>query len=162
MLRIYYAHPMSWYDTPEEKTDLDALASEGTIINPNQSFFQQQVEYAKKRNFPVMDVFAEYIRDKADVVCFRRFRDGKLGAGVAREIFEAIIWGKEIWEIRGGDKYEYRYGGELRSQDRPIILDKVVSLETALNYSDTQPADIEFGDILTVAETKERIANRRL
>lgn len=101
--RIYYAHPMAWYGTDSENNDLLLLDSEGFIVNPNSQRFQGSVESAKRRGFPVMQVFADYIKDHVDVVCFRRYNDGYIGAGVAREILEAKMWNKEIWEISGGD-----------------------------------------------------------
>ena len=103
MPRIYYAHPMSWYDTKEEEADVNELVNHGTVINPNSQMFKQAVEMARLRGSPVMQVFADYIKDCVDVVCFRRFNDGYIGAGVAREILEAAVWNKAIWEIdRGG------------------------------------------------------------
>lgn len=136
-LRIYYAHPMAWYGTQRELEDLTALAAYGTVINPNTERFEGSVQSAKRRGFPVMQVFADYIKDHIDVVCFRRFEDGYIGAGVAREILEAKIWGKHIWEIdRGG----------------------------ALKPHVTQEADMRFAThhILTVEETKRRTVAKEL
>lgn len=141
-MRIYYAHPMSWYNTPGEKLDVEALNLLGTVVNPNSTAFEDQVRDAKRRGFPVMQIFADYIRDWADVVAFRRFEgDFRLGAGVAREIFEARIWGKGIWEV---------YGEKERH----------VNKEIGLKVNDW-PDYVSFGDILTVNETKQRIAAKR-
>ena len=140
MTKIYYAHPMSWYGTHGEALDLVGLASEGEVINPNTPYFQTRVLIAQQNSTPVMQVFADFIcSPKCDVVAFRRFNDGKIGAGVAREIFEALIWGKEVWEIRN------IYGGDQ-------LIDKALQL-------DNQPdgmIDIVLGDILTVEETRRR------
>ncbi len=96
---IYYAHPMSWYDTRDELLDIAAIAELGLVSNPNSVQFQAQVDYAKRKDRPVMDIFANYIANIADAVAFRRLNDGTLTAGVAREIFEAIIWGKPVLEV---------------------------------------------------------------
>lgn len=141
-MRIYYAHPMSWYGTEGEKLDVAALDQHGTVVNPNSQTFQDMVEDAKRRNFPVMQIFADYIRDWADVVAFRRFDgDFKLGAGVAREIFEARVWGKGVWEVYGQT-------------------DRHINKEIGMKVNDW-PDYVSFGDILTVSETKLRIAARR-
>lgn len=143
---IYYAHPMSWYGTQRERDDLAVLSKEGTVANPNSNKFDVKVEYAKATGMPIMDVFATFIRDKADVLVFRRFSgDHRIGAGVAREILEARIWGKQIWEIIGG-------------RVQPPVINKFVM----------DPAQFDIGtsfrieDVLTVAETRERIARKQL
>lgn len=97
---IYYAHPMSWYDTRDELLDIAAIAELGLVSNPNSVQFQAQVDYAKRKDRPVMDIFANYIANIADVVAFRRLNDGRLTAGVAREVFEAYIWGKQVVEVK--------------------------------------------------------------
>lgn len=103
MPKIYYAHPMSWYDTKQEEEDISELVKHGTVVNPNSQMFKQAVEMARLRGQPVMDIFADFIKSSADVVCFRRFNDGYIGSGVAREILEACIWNKELWEIDRGN-----------------------------------------------------------
>ena len=97
---IYYAHPMSWYGTDEEALDVQTLSTYGHVHNPNSKYFEDQVKYARDTRRPVMQIFADFIASPAtDVVAFRRMRNGRISAGVAREIFEALIWGKEVWEI---------------------------------------------------------------
>lgn len=138
--RVYYAHPMSWYDTPEEYEDVKAIAVmlDAKVINPNTPAFETRVSKARTSGYPVMQIFADTIRNDIDALCFRRFKDGKLGAGVAREIFEAKIWGVEVWEIMDG------YNGH------PFA---------ATPYG----LDDEFlYDTLTVEETKRRVAARQL
>lgn len=133
--RIYYAHPMSWYNTEAEAKDIEALASYGTVTNPNTRYFQDRVSKAKIEQRPVMDIFANWIRFNTDVVAYRPFRDGKLGAGVAREILEAIIWGKPLMAMianAGIDTHPSQFG------------------------------PFSFGDVLTVEETRDRIARGEL
>lgn len=141
MSKIYYAHPMSWYDTDDEVLDIEALKSDGQVVNPNTPYFSSRVLIAQQENRPVMQLFADFIAsDKCDVVAFRRFNDGRIGAGVAREIFEALIWGKEVWEIRTHGRGPNR------------IIDK------ALLFADDglSTADVNLEDVLTVAETRRR------
>lgn len=126
---IYYAHPMTWYDTRDELLDIAAISQLGFVSNPNSHQFQAQVDYAKKKGNPVMDIFANYIQNVADGVAFRRLNNGKIGAGVAREVFEAIIWGKPVYEVttdENGDRWISQLVG-------PALL---------------------LGNIATVAETK--------
>jgi hypothetical protein len=98
---IYYAHPMSWYDTEAERKDIEYLGGYGKVINPNTPRFKIAVDAAKRLRRPVMELFTECIQVEADVVCYRSFRDGMIGAGVAQEILAAVIWGKEVWHIVG-------------------------------------------------------------
>lgn len=133
-MRIYYAHPMSWYNTDEEEKDMVFLRSQypnATIVNPNSEFFQQAVEDAKDRNLPVMEVFANYIRDETDLVIARSFQDNKWGAGVGREIFEAFIHGKPVLRIATSRMFG-RY-------TTPII------------------GEDFFGQLATLAETRRRV-----
>lgn len=138
--RVYYAHPMSWYDTPEEYEDIKAISTipDVKVVNPNTPAFNCRVSKARTSGYPVMQIFADTIRDDIDALCFRRFKDGKLGAGVAREIFEAKIWGVEVWEIMDDSQHD----GHRYIQFYP---DECLSTET-----------------LTVEETKRRVAARQL
>ena len=138
MPRIYYAHPMSWYDTRQEEEDISELVKHGTVINPNSQMFRQAVEMARLRGHPIMDIFADFIKNSADVVCFRRFNDGYIGSGVAREILEAQIWNKEVWEI-----------------DRGTGLPPHVS-------TDMNSYNVGLYHVLTVEETRRRIIAKQL
>lgn len=149
MLRIYYAHPMSWYGTDRERADVKALAEHGEVINPNSERFEQLVNKAKRNSFPVMQIFADFIRQEADVVAFRRFSgDHKIGAGVAREVLEARIWNKQIWEVIGG---------------RGVFNSKPVVNKFTMDAGQFDVAtSFDLHDVLTVDETRDRIARRQL
>lgn len=134
---IYYAHPMSWYDTRDELLDVAALGELGLVSNPNSVQFQSQVEYAERKGKPVMDIFANYIEHIADAVAFRRLNNGKISAGVAREVFEAIIWGKPVYEITS-DAAGNRWISQLVG---PALM---------------------LGNIATVAETKAAIERKEM
>lgn len=135
-MKIYYAHPMSWYNTTDERDDIRLLEHFGDVVNPNTPWFQEQVEQALERDFPVMQVFADYIRTDADVVAFRGFRDGKVGAGVGREVLEAQVWGKRIWRLAG--------------------------ISGTASHTLWREATLSLKDVLTVAETRQRIKEGRL
>lgn len=101
MSRIYYAHPMSWYDSLEEKNALEVISNyfKGCkIINPNNYEFRKRVKHCKKKN--VMEIFLHEVRN-CDTIVFSSFKDGYLGAGVAREVLEAILHEKEIYRVKG-------------------------------------------------------------
>lgn len=148
MLRVYYAHPMSWYNTSAEQLDMAVLEAEiasragaenGYVINPNTPVFKEKVEQAIDRDYPVMQVFADAIRNEADVVAFRPFRDGKLGTGVAREVLEARAWGKQVWGLYG-------------------TKDKAYVDRQPFSPSQFDMSTVGFPDILSVRETKDRIS----
>lgn len=134
---IYYAHPMSWYNTRDELLDVAALGELGLVTNPNSVQFQRQVEWAKRKERNVMEIFANYIQNIADGVAFRRLNDGRITAGVAREVFEAVIWGKKVFEITS-DENGVRWVSQL-----------------------VNPA-LTLGNIATVAETKAALAEGTL
>lgn len=130
---VYYAHPMSWYNTRGEREDISALTEPSTlVINPNSQLFQKEVDRLKANNegHHVMEVFTDYIIDKADIVAFRSFADGHVGSGVALEVFTAFIHGKEIWQVS----------------------DDGVDKNPSLNWS----------KLLTVSETKRRVRKGEL
>lgn len=151
-MKIYYAHPMSWYGTKAEEDDIAAISREGECVNPNSDAFRKRVDNAKRTGFPVMDVFAQTIRDTVDVVCFRRFKDGKLGAGVAREVLEGVIWGLPVWEVFGSTEKKFSYAG--------VHINKQVMFDPA--QYDWPMDGLSFQDVLSVAETRDRIAKGEL
>ena len=142
-MKIYYAHPMSWYNTDAEKLDVEKLSQYGEVINPNSKAFEYMVKLAEANREPVMEIFASYIHNTADVVAYRPFYDGKLGAGVAREVFEAIIWNKPVWQV---------FGKQMPNGYGPFV-DKHPQLMEGGMY----PATLQWADILTVEQTKARI-----
>jgi len=85
--KIYYAHPISLYNTPQEERDLEFLKflwPDTEVYNPNSEFdYERYKEYG-------MEWFFERIGD-CDLVVFRPFPDGKIGAGVWDEIMFADV-----------------------------------------------------------------------
>ena len=80
--KIYYAHPVSLYDTPRETIDLSILKylwPDAEVYNPNSKLDQEKYkEYG-------MQWFLDRIED-CDLLVFRSFENGKIGAGVWKEI----------------------------------------------------------------------------
>ena len=80
MKLVYYAHPVSTYNTPQEKRDLETLEALGLrVVNPNTP--ENQEKY-KTLGMPRFEEMAK----ACDVLAFRAFPDGSIGAGVAKEI----------------------------------------------------------------------------
>ena len=97
-MKIYYARPISLYNTKQEERDikeiLSIMGSSGyfELINPNKKELQER--YAKEG----MDVFFEAIKD-CDGLVFRAFPDGKISAGVKKEIDKALELEKFVFEL---------------------------------------------------------------
>lgn len=104
---IYYAHPMSWYGTDNEKADLQEIRTRFPgveVVNPSAAIHGDQASrmYAKGYSSrEVMGYFIDLVAE-ADALVYRPFSDGKIGAGVAQEILTAHIHGKEIFMLHSG------------------------------------------------------------
>lgn len=137
---IYYAHPMSWYGTPEEIADVNAILAQhpdpkDRVENPSGKGWLEKVLRWRRSGDP-MRPFRDYVQHTANAVAFRRFLDGKIGAGVATEVLEAMKWGKPVWELR-----TYAEGVRLVKSD---------------------PFAIDMKDVLSIADTKARISKGEL
>lgn len=92
-MKVYYARPISLYNTPQDKRDLDLLGTLGfEVINPNKEALSAR--YAKEG----MDVFLEAMTD-CQALAFRSFQDLKIGAGVVKEIAKAVEMGVPVIEL---------------------------------------------------------------
>lgn len=131
-MRMYYAHPMSWYGTSEEYRDMQAIAANRhEPFNPNRSELDKAVKAEKAAGRGGMEPFMKIIKDDMDAIAVRPFKDGRLGAGVAKELFEAIIWSKPVYVLETGPD-----GVTLVKEPNPRSL---------------------LPGVLTVAQTRERI-----
>lgn len=91
-MKVYYAHPVSLYNTPQEKRDIALLESLGfEVENPNTE--KHQVGYdiakAKSSNGSGMEHFFKVVL-ACDAIAFRAFPDGKIGSGVMMEVDWAL------------------------------------------------------------------------
>lgn len=102
---VYYAHPMSWYGTEAEGRDIASLSKafpSARIVNPNwlhKQFSGDEWEImssAEKMAFFLVEL------GNLDVLAFRPFTQGGVGAGVAKEILEAYVLDKAVYIIKGG------------------------------------------------------------
>jgi hypothetical protein len=97
-MKVYYARPISLYGTKQEERDLAMLNKmvDGNvlwdIVNPNKA------ELAERYKKEGMDVFLEAVKDCNGLV-YRSFPDGKISAGVKKEIDKAIELGKWVFEL---------------------------------------------------------------
>lgn len=108
---VYYAHPISHYNTEFEwdciETILHMLTPIGEditespiqIMNPNQKWLSQIYQNRKAEGHEEpFSIFNEVVRG-CDVVVGCTFFDGSIGAGVAKEMAEAIAAEKDVYLI---------------------------------------------------------------
>lgn len=91
--KVYFARPINLYGTKQDERDIALLSTLGfENINPNKEELQRR--YQKEG----MTVFTEIVKD-CDILAFRSFPDGKISAGVYKEIIEAVDSGLQIIEL---------------------------------------------------------------
>lgn len=89
---VYYAHPMTLYNTPTEARDLALLTTLGfQIANPNTRHHQDTSDGD-------MEYFYRLVR-ACDVFCFRALPSGDIPCGVAGELRVAQAQKLPIFEI---------------------------------------------------------------
>lgn len=128
-MKIYYAHPISWYGSAVEQEDISTLLSaysHATVVNPGHKHYSNRAAFLKRMGHNAMPYFYK-VQEDCDLIAFRSFDDGKIGAGVAGEILNAVALGQAVLEIT----------------DEGLV--PFLSLT--------------FDRILTVEETRERVRN---
>ena len=99
-MKVYYAHCMAIYGTPQEDRDIATLRRLGfeDILNPNAR--EHQTGYADfvAAGKPGMDYFTRLV-DTCDAVVFRANPDGSIPAGVAKEVAHAVAHEKPVMEL---------------------------------------------------------------
>lgn len=92
-MKIYYARPISLYNTKQEDRDLETISLAGwEVLNPNKK------ELADRYKTEGMDVFLAAVTE-CDGLVYRSFQDGKISAGVKKEIDKATEIGKFVLEL---------------------------------------------------------------
>jgi hypothetical protein len=92
-LRVYYAHPIGLYGTPQEGRDVDMLNALGfEVSNPN----RRELDAAYKSLG--MSCFHPEVM-ACDALAFRAHADGGIPAGVAQEINWALTAGMPVFEL---------------------------------------------------------------
>lgn len=100
-MKVYYAHVMALYDTPQELRDVATLKRLGfTVLNPNHPNYQKA---AKAKG---MDAFLPLVLD-CDALAFRALPDGRISSGVAMEIQWAREAGRPVIELPGSFARRY-------------------------------------------------------
>lgn len=123
---VYYAHCQAIYDTPQEQRDIELLKALGfEVLNPNmpehkehatktrQSVIESGEQMDRDRGVDLTEGRKTFWRDKAsscvmgyfeslvksaDFVAFRALPDGRIPAGIAKE----ISLGKPCFELPSG------------------------------------------------------------
>lgn len=92
-LRVFYAHCLAIYNTPQEARDVKTLERLGfEVFNPNT--FEYQLEYEKNG----LDASIGFI-DQCDALAFRGIAGGPLPSGVYKEIELAMERNMPIFEL---------------------------------------------------------------
>ena len=100
-MKVYYAHCMVIYNTPQEERDIKTLESMGfEVFNPNCP--EMQNAYKEHGMIPFFDKVKE-----CDAIVFRATPDGSIPAGVYGEIEVAINTGKPVIELPSCIKRRY-------------------------------------------------------
>lgn len=86
-MRVYYAHCLAIYNTPQETRDLMTLERLGfNVLNPNRAVYQEHADRMKKQGDDVLvNVFFPLVKE-CDVFAFRALPDGAIPSGVAEEL----------------------------------------------------------------------------
>ncbi len=92
-MKVYYAHCIAIYNTPQEHRDLVTLAEMGfEVANPNSK------ESSEGYKLEGMDYFKKFSLT-CDAVVFRAMPDGRIPAGVATEVEWFREAGKPVLEL---------------------------------------------------------------
>ena len=92
-LKIYYAHSVSLYNTPQELRDIELLERLGfEVFNPNQPACNAGYQAEGMKYF-------ERVLDDCDALAFRANPGGSINAGVVKEINYMIVQGAPVIEL---------------------------------------------------------------
>jgi len=110
-MKVYYAHCKSIYGTPQEQRDIELLARSFDVLNPSDPSVREALEQWKANHRPpsrypapeanVMDFFCGLV-DTCGLLAFRALPDGRIPAGVHKEIMHARESGIPILELPCG------------------------------------------------------------
>ena len=100
-MKVYYAHSMHLYNTPQEKRDIELLESLGfEVLNPNSKEVDEGVQQYKITHGEenCMDYFIDLV-DSCEALAFRAHIDGKIPSGVGYEIKLMNSLGRPVFEL---------------------------------------------------------------
>lgn len=91
--QLYFAHPVSDYNTPHEAAIVELLSQTFQVVNPNHA------DHAAKYAIEGMDYFVN-LADTLDACAFLRFPDDTIGAGVAKEVEVFLDKGLPVFDVQ--------------------------------------------------------------
>lgn len=100
-VRVYYAHCLAIYDTPQEARDMQTLFRLGfDPYNPNSPEVEAKItaHKAANPNGNYMEFFRSLVTG-CDALVFRALPDGRIPAGVAKEIDYAREANMPVFEL---------------------------------------------------------------
>ena len=100
--RVYYAHCMAIYNTPQEERDVKTLERLGfEVVNPNIPETQEGIKAFIKANPGLTNYMTFFYNmiDGCDCLAFRANYDGKIAAGTGGEAEYALGTGKPVFEL---------------------------------------------------------------
>ena len=133
---LYFGHPVNTYNTELEGILLGTIFENFAaweIENPNQKKHQEGYQRYKEEKGNGMLYFDEVLQNCSGGI-FLAFRDGKWGAGVAKEALNLLNRGLPVWQIR--------FVGDV------VIIEELESI------------DFTEENILSVEETRARIRDK--
>lgn len=109
MKKVYYAHFMGIYNTPQEKRDIATLEALGfEVVNPNTPEIQKEcqeklsVVQSSKEYQQVFDSIFNPLIDQCEVFAFKPLPDCRIPGGIWKEIQRAQKEDKIIIELPTG------------------------------------------------------------
>lgn len=101
-MRVYYAHNMALYGTPQERRDIALLEALGfTVCNPSDPAIIETVRSRKELEQDYWDIF-EYLIERCAALAYRALPSGMIPAGISKEIDIAIVRGLPVIELPWG------------------------------------------------------------
>ena len=98
-MKVYYAHCQAIYGTKQEKRDINLLQQLGfEVLNPGEPQHGKIANEMKARGENAMTYFEGLVRG-CDLLAFRALPDGRIPAGVVKEIEVAKDGSKAIIEL---------------------------------------------------------------
>jgi len=105
-MKVYYAHSMGIYNTPQEKRDVETLKGLNfRVINPNNPNIQKECEEKlsgiidNDEYLKIFDSIFHPLIDKCEVFAFKALPDGRIPSGIVKELQHAKNMKKLIIEL---------------------------------------------------------------
>lgn len=100
IMKVYYAHSMHLYNTPQEKRDIELLEKLNfEVLNPNTPETQQKIDELKANHISDYMSYFKGLIDSCDCFAFRSHVDGKIPSGVVYELEYALSKDKPTFEL---------------------------------------------------------------